>query len=287
MKAKYLDIFTDFGFKKIFGEEANKLILIDFFNALLPDISPIRDLTFKNTEQQGININDRKAVFDIYCENDKGEKFIVEMQKTKQDFFKERTLYYATFPIREQAEKGYWDFNLKAVYCVALIDFTFNDQLEKKKRNDVIYDIRLRDKSGNTFYDKLTFVYLEMPNFKKTELELETRLDKWLYFIKNLENFQSIPGIFKDEVVFLDALQKAELAKFDESQMYSYEASLKGYRDSINQLNTAKREGRSEGRMEGNVEATYKIAKAMIVRGLPNDLISETTGLIIEEIEKL
>ena len=93
MKAKYLDIFTDFGYKKIFGEEANKAILLDFFNALLPAAGNIKDLSFKNTEQQGVRINDRKAIFDIYCENERGEKFIVEMQKIKQDFFKERTLY--------------------------------------------------------------------------------------------------------------------------------------------------------------------------------------------------
>ena len=197
---------------KIFGEEANKAILLDFFNALLPATGNIKDLSFKNTEQQGVRINDRKAIFDIYCENEWGEKFIVEMQKIKQDFFKELTLYYATFPIREQAEKGEWDINLKAVYCIALIDFTFNDALEKKTPNEVVYDIRLRDEAGNTFYDKLQFIYLEMPNFKKTEAELETRLDKWLYFIKNLEGFQSIPEIFKHEVFFLDALQKAEFS---------------------------------------------------------------------------
>jgi len=275
MRAKYVDLFTDYGFKRIFGEEANKDFLIDFFNALLPDVVPIKDLSFKKTEQLGININDRKAVFDIYCENDKGEKFIVEMQKVKQDFFKERTLYYATFPIREQAEKGAWDFNLKAVYCIALVDFTFNDSLEKKEPNDVIYDIQLRHRSGNSFYEKLTFVYLEMPNFKKTEADLVSRLDKWLYFIKNLESFQTIPEIFKNEVVFLHALEKAEIAKFDEAQMYSYEASMKSYRDALNQVSTARREER------------YQMAKNFKKLGVSYLIISQATGLTTEQIDKL
>ena len=118
MKAKYVNPFTDFGFKKIFGEEASKPLLIDFLNALLPQTSKIVDLNFKNTEHLGQTDADRKAIYDIYCENEKGEKFIVELQKAKQNYFKERTIYYSTFPIREQAEKGDWNYNLKAVYCV-------------------------------------------------------------------------------------------------------------------------------------------------------------------------
>ena len=127
MKAKYINPFTDFGFKKIFGEEASKPLLIDFLNALLPQANKIIDLNFKNTEHLGQTEADRKAIFDIYCENENGEKFIVELQKAKQNFFKERTVYYSTFPIREQAEKGEWDYNLKAVYCVGILDFIFDD----------------------------------------------------------------------------------------------------------------------------------------------------------------
>ena len=120
MKAKFINPFTDFGFKKIFGEEASKPLLLDFLNSLLPESDKIVDLTFKNNEQLGETDANRRAVYDIYCENEKGEKFIVELQKAKQNYFRERTLYYATFPIREQAEKGFWDFNMKAVYCIIL-----------------------------------------------------------------------------------------------------------------------------------------------------------------------
>lgn len=103
METKYVNPFTDFGFKKLFGEEASKPALIDFLNSLLPADTQIKDLSFKNTEQLGQNLSDRKAVYDIYCEGEKGEKFIVELQKAKQDYFRERMLYYATFPIAEQA----------------------------------------------------------------------------------------------------------------------------------------------------------------------------------------
>ncbi len=92
MKAKYINPFTDFGFKKIFGEEARKPLLIDFLNSLLPLQAQIFDLSFKNTEQLGQRELDRKAIYDIYCENKAGEKFIVKLQKAKQNYFKEHGL---------------------------------------------------------------------------------------------------------------------------------------------------------------------------------------------------
>ena len=157
MKAKYINPFTDFGFKKIFGEEASKPLLIDFLNALLPQANKIIDLTFKNTEQLGQTDLDRKAIYDIYCENEMGEKFIVELQKAKQNYFKERTIYYSTFPIREQAEKGNWNYNLKAVYCVGILDFTFDDYENEPEKSEVVHTIKLKNQNGKTFYEKLTY----------------------------------------------------------------------------------------------------------------------------------
>ena len=230
MKAKYINPFTDFGFKKIFGEEASKPLLFDFLNALLPENNKIVTLAFKNTEQLGQTEFDRKAIYDIYCENDNGEKFIVELQKAKQNYFKERTIYYSTFPIQEQAEKGEWSYNLKAVYCIGILDFTFDDYESEPEKTEVIHTIKLKNQNGHTFYEKLTYIYLEMPNFKKSEAELETRIDQWLYFIKHLEDFQTIPSIFNDEV-FSKAFEKAEIAKFGAVELDNYENSLKYYRD--------------------------------------------------------
>ena len=282
MKAKYINPFTDFGFKKIFGEEASKPLLLDFLNALLPQTNKIADLTFKNTEQLGQTESDRKAIYDIYCENENGEKFIVELQKAKQNYFKERTIYYSTFPIREQAEKGEWNYNLKAVYCVGILDFTFDDYENEPEKSEVVHTIKLKNQNGQVFYHKLTYIYLEMPNFKKAEAELETRLDQWLYFIKHLEDFQSIPTIFKDEV-FIQAFEKAELAKFDQNELDSYENSLKTYRDLKGVIDTAFDEGKIEGKLEGKIE----VAKKMKLKGISPKDISELTGLTASEIEKL
>ena len=207
MKAKYINPFTDFGFKRIFGEEASKLILIDFLNSLLPE-SDIVDLAFKDKEKLGQRNEERKAVYDIYCETSTGEKIIVELQRAKQKYFKDRTIYYSSFPIQEQAERGDWDFRLKSVYCVGILDFKFED--EQQNIGEVIHTVQLKDQHNQVFYDKLKFVYLEMPHFLKSDTELDTRLDKWLYFIKYLEDFQNIPAVFNDEI-FEQAFEKAEI----------------------------------------------------------------------------
>ena len=278
MKAKYLNPFTDFGFKKIFGEEASKPLLIDFLNALLPQSDKIVDLTFKNNEQLGQTDIDRKAIYDIYCENEKGEKFIVELQKAKQNYFKERTIYYSTFPIREQAEKGEWNYNLKAVYCIGILDFTFDDYEIEPEKSEVVHTIKLKNQNGKTFYEKLTYIYLEMPNFKLAESQLKTRLDKWLYFIKYLEDFQTIPKIFSDEV-FSQAFAKAELAKFGQTELANYENSLKIYRDLKGVIDTAYDEGKLEGKLE--------MARFMKSENEPIEKIMKYTGLTKEDIVKL
>jgi len=290
MKAKYINPFTDFGFKKIFGEEASKPLLLDFLNALLPLEHHVVDLTFKNSEQLGQTEADRKAIYDIYCDTDKGEKFIVELQKAKQNYFKERTIYYSTFPIKEQAEKGEWNYNLKAVYCIGILDFTFDDYESEPEKSEVVHTIKLKNKHGKTFYDKLTYIYLEMPNFNLKEDNLVTRLDQWLYFIKHLEDFQSIPTIFKDEV-FTQAFEKAEIARFGQVDIESYEMNLKIYRDYKNTVDTAfdegKMEGKLEGKLEGKMEEKHDVARKMKAKGLSINDIVDLTGLSINEINAL
>ena len=285
MKAKYVNPFTDFGFKKIFGEEASKPMLIDFLTNLLPE-SNIVDLTFKDKDKNGNTEDDRKAVYDIYCENSFGEKIIVELQKVngatlRQNYFKDRTVYYATFPIQDQAEKGNWNYQLKFVYCIGILDFKFDDKVESGK-GEVIHTVQLKDQNNQIFYEKLKFVYLEMPHFVKEQHELETRLDKWLYFIKHLEDFQNIPEIFNDSI-FIQAFEKAEIAKYNADEMYDYQQSLKVFRDNKNTFDYAKETAFDEGLTEGII----KVAKALKQNGVPMDIIIKTTGLSENEINEL
>ncbi len=276
MKAKYINIFTDFGFKKIFGEEASKPLLMDFLQSLLPE-AQITDILFKDKEKLGKTVEDRKAIFDIYCENTAGERIIIELQKAKQNYFKDRTVFYSTFPIQEQSETGDWNYELKAVYCIGILDFAFEENLKEGKK-EVVHTVNLKDQNNKIFYDKLTFIYLEMPHFDKKEHELETRLDKWLYFIKHLEDFQSIPVIFKDSV-FIKAFEKAEIANYSEAERNNYQESLKIYRDLKNTIDTSYDEGR--------LEEKFEVAKNASKIGLATEVIMQLTGLTKEQIEKL
>ena len=278
LKTKYIDPFTDFGFKRLFGEECNKELLLDFLNELLHQKEgKIVSLTYLKSEHLGRSEEDRKAIFDLYCENEKGEKFIVEMQKTRQTFFKDRALYYSTFPIVKQAVTGDWNYELKAVYTVAILDFVFEE--DKKDIHKYRYDVMLTDiETHKIFYDKLKFVYLEMPKFTKEVDELTTHFDKWMYVLKNLKRLDNIPDKLREKI-FEKIFEVAEIAKLSNEEYEQYIFSLKTYRDYKNSIDTA--------RDEGKAEKTIEIAKNAKILGLTTEQIQKLTNLSIEKIEKL
>ena len=194
---RYVNPYTDFGFKKLFGTEMNKDLLISFINSLLSGEEVITDLTYLNTEHLGTSEADRKAVFDVYCENNRGEKILVEMQRGEQRYFKDRSIYYASFPIREQGKKGEWNYELKAVYIIGILNFVFDDE-----NNDYYHhEVQLIDKrTQKVFYDKLTFIYLEMPKFNKAEEELDDMFEKWLFVLRNLSRLMDRPKALQERV---------------------------------------------------------------------------------------
>jgi predicted transposase/invertase (TIGR01784 family) len=282
-REKYINPFTDYGFKRLFGEEPNKNLLLDFLNELLKEEQgEITELQYLKNENLATTELNRKAIFDLYCTNEKGEKFIVELQKTKQKFFKDRTIYYSTFPIREQAVVGSdWDFELKKVYTIAILDFVFDE--DKNEPNKFRYDVKLTEQeTKEVFYDKLTFIYLEMPKFNKKIEELETRFEKWLFVLKNLHKLDRVPEKLK-ESIFLQLFETAEISKFNQQEYLEYENSLKYYRDLKNSLDTAKEEGIIEGIEKGKIE----IAKEMLKNNEPIENIIKYTGLTEKEINEL
>ena len=174
-KAIYINPFTDFGFKRLFGTEENKDLLIDFLNQLLPPHHQIIDLTFRNIEQMPLTEQERKAFFDIYCTIQGGSHIVIEMQKAKMEYFKDRTLLYSTYPIQSQAPKSKdWNFKLESVYFIGILDFPY----EPDEGSKFIRNVFLKDQDNEIFYEKLNIIFLQMPAFKKKEDQLETNLDK-------------------------------------------------------------------------------------------------------------
>ncbi len=273
--AKYINPYTDFGFKKLFGEEGNKDLLIDFLNQLLPAHHQIAELNFRNVENLADLSAERKAIFDIHCKALSGERFIVEMQKAKVKYFKDRSLFYVTFPIRDQAQQGEWNFKLAPIYFVAILDFEYDEAEERRKFRR---DVALKDQDGDVFFDKLHFKFLQMPLFHLQEHELKTRFDKWCYFLKNLESFDHIPAIL-NEPIFQKAFGTAEVASLSAEQRAIYEENLIQYWGMKSAIETAMETAVEENKVE--------IARKAINKGFDNETIAELTELTVEQIEQL
>ena len=295
--AKYINPYTDFGFKKLFGTPLNKDLLISFLNSLFEGKEVVSDLTYLNGESLGNGYGDRRAIFDVYCENEQGETFIVEMQKAEQQFFKDRSVFYSTFPIQNQGKKGIWNFKLKGVYTIGILDFVFPNH--EYPQDSLRHEVKLVDVDDkHVFYDKLTFLYLEMPKFTKGEEELKTLYDKWLFVLHNLSRLMKRPATLQEHI-FTRLFEQAEIARYTPEERQDYEDSLKVYRDMKNVLDTAelrglekgRKEGRREGRKEGIEQGTFeerrKNAKAMKALGLPLETIVKVTGMSADDIDKL
>jgi predicted transposase/invertase (TIGR01784 family) len=247
---RYINPLTDFGFKRLFGTEPNKNLLIDFLNVILPSQHRVKDLTYRSNENLGNTPLDRKAVFDLYCQSEKGEKFIVEMQKAKHNYFKDRSIYYASFPIQDQAEKGDWNYKLDPVYTIGILDFVFD---EDKNDENLLHIVELKDQNCKVFYEKLKFIYLELPKFKKTVDQLDDHFDKWLFLLKHLPDLEE-PPLPLQENVFMQLFEVARITNFSPSEREAYENSLKYYRDMNGVIETAREEGKAQGIQEGKAQ---------------------------------
>ena len=295
VEERYISLLTDFGFKRIFGTAMNTDLLICFLNSLFNGIQVVKDVSYLNPEDVG-------DVFDVYCEGENGEKFIVEMQNAYQVCFKDRSQFYSTFPICELAPKGDdRNFKLNHIYTVAILNFNMNtDAFDKEK---IRRHVHLCDTATHkVFYDKLEFICVEIVKFNKTLEELETLYDKWLYALKNLYKLTQRPKELCDKV-FDRLFEEAEIAKFTPQEVREYEASKKAYRDIKNSIDTAKnqgkeeglaegieigkKKGRKEGRKEGRIEANTETAQRLLAMGLSAEQVAEATQLPLDIIEKL
>jgi predicted transposase/invertase (TIGR01784 family) len=287
-KDKYIDPFTDFGFKRIFGTEENKHLLISFLNDLLEIDDKIIDIEYRNLEKLGLSIVDRRAIFDVYCTDEKNNNFIVELQRSKQKYFKDRSLYYTSFPIQEQSRKGDWDYSLKKIFFIGILDFSIDEN------DDYLTTVQLKDNKNQVFYDKLTYYYLQMPNFNKKEQELSNHLEYWLYYLNHLANSQSIPKTFSQDKLLTEAFHVAEFLALSKDEQFTYQLDLKQRLDYKNVMDYAREEaekkglekGLKQGKTEGKAEAKIEMAKSLL-DVLDIETIALKSGLSIEAVKQL
>ena len=276
---RYINPYTDYGFKLLFGTEPNKDITL--VNALLQGREVIKSLTLLPAEQLGDTKDDRRSVFDVYCENEQGEKIIIEMQKADQQWFKDRSVYYSSFPIRRQGEKGQWRFGLKAVYTIGILDFVFDEDKDDKEYYH--HTVQLMEVNKKVvFYNKLTYIYLEMPKFQKSEAELVTMADKWLYALKNLPRLLERPAALQERI-FKKFFDVAEIGNLSKDEYAKYFESEKIYYDNDGAIRTAE----AKGRAEGELDKALAIARNLKSMGLNLTDIVKATGLTEEEILQL
>lgn len=289
--AKFINPFTDVGFKRIFGQEFSKPLLLDFLNSLLEGEKHIVNLTFLDKEQPALYDEDRSLIYDIYCETDEGEHIIVEMQNKSQPYFKSRSIYYISESIARQGERGSsWNYAIDSVYLIAFLNFIPLD-FKQQFRTDVV----LAEKNTvDQFSDKLRMIYLQLPLFKKEADECENQVERWIYLLKNMETLSRLPWAAQS-AVFKKLESIADVGAMSRDERLKYDEALRKYRDTINVFEGVRMDGLMEGRMEGLMEGRMEgqrsekmeNARKMKTYGLALDMIAEITGLSIEEVRGL
>ncbi|MBD5261089.1 MAG: Rpn family recombination-promoting nuclease/putative transposase [Bacteroides sp.] len=293
----YINPLTDFGFKYIFGREADKEFTLSFLNALIGGPVPITDVQFVDKEKKGESKDDRALIYDLHCELKDGSKIIVEMQNRYQAHFDDRAIYYMAADLYAQSEKGEnWDYKLTPVYGVFLMNFKWKDVKEQHLREDVcLYNMQTK----RVFSDRMRMTFLKIPMMDKEADDCETTLERWLYILKHMEKMEAIPQSFTKDPVFRNLNRVARYAALSEKDRIAYKKSLKAYRDAYAIAEAERAEGRAEGLAEGRAEGRAEglgvgrmeekkdIARKMLEKGMDIDTVSLITGLSQSEISSL
>lgn len=285
--SKFINPFTDIGFKRIFGQEISKPVLIVFLNALLADERKIVDVKFLDKEKIGISEGNRSLIYDIYCETETGEHIIVEMQNKYQPYFKKRSIYYMSRSMMEQGERGSnWNYDIKAVYLVAFLNFKLSDISEDFRTDVTLMDMKHR----TVFSDKVRLIYLQLPYFTKEADDCENVFERIIYVLKHMDALKRMPWMLQDQV-FKKLSEIAEVASLSKEEREQYDESLRHYRDTLvvmeGQYLEGEKKGHAEGLAEGELNKAKNVAKNLKAMGMELEDISKATGLSVAEIEKL
>ena len=304
--AIYVNPLTDFGFKKIFGDEE---VMKAFLTDLLRPVSPITKIIFLDKEMQPDNSLERGVIYDLRCKTENGGEFIVEMQNRGQTHFSDRIIYYLSRSIAPQGDKGVvetitedgkkknisWDFELEPVIGIFFLNFHLKG-FEPRLLRTVKFKV---EESGELFSDKMEAYTIELPCLNKSEEECSEDLEYWTYILNNMETFQSQLPFISKKSIFGRVGDLASLANMATPEREKYQRSLDRYRTTAATyayerqlgIDMGREEGREEGRKEwleeGRKEGVLATARNLKAAGIASSVISECTGLSEDEIKGL
>ncbi len=290
---RFIDPLTDFGFKRIFGSEPNKDLLIAFLNELFKGRKVIKDLVYNPQEKDGPIKGFRKTIFDLTCTGAGGETFIIEVQRADQKFFTDRAVFYTASKLYEQGPKGKknWDFELKEIYLIAVMDFNFENTLHGK----YLHRVRLaEEETGEIFYDKLGFIFLELPNFSLEEEEIKTDLERWMYVLCNMAKMEKIPVILHKKI-FQKLFQIAEIANLKKDEYMLYEKALLDKwtdyavrKTAKEKIKVAEKKGMEKGMEKGIELKSYEVVENLIIKfGFNDEQAANAAGVPVAVVKKI
>lgn len=297
----YICPLADFTFKRLFGTEENKELLIAFLNtSISKEAGVITDLQYLPQEQIGNARFEKNVIFDVYCTNSTGDHFIIEMQRSKQHFFSNRIITYVSRVISKSLPRGDRRYCIPKVFSINILDF----QPEMfPERDRYVWQVMLRDEANRIFSDRLVLYFFKLSNFAAQTKEkrqcFENEMEKWLYYLKNIQDMNENDLQREQDPVFRRMMELCKYSNLNDMEQEEYKQSLldyEGVRDAVECAREDGREegmekglelGREEGREEGREDEKRSIAKKMLSLGVDMSTIRATTGLTEEEIKML
>ena len=299
--SKFISLFTDFGFKRVFGQEENKKFLIGFLNSLFEGELVVTDLHYRDKEQPPETKDGRGVIFDIHCTLADGRHLILEMQNKTNVNFAGRALYYIARRIVVQGMRGEWHYTLAPVFGVYFLNYkdatlgrSFRTDfcIGKKREFFVSESVRaeheqLMAKGVNVpLADKLRMIFIQLPEFTKTASECENDFERWLYTMIHNKELDSIP--WKDQnPIWSELAEVCSTAALTPEELFAYEEELRKQWDLDATMLAQFQAGEEKGRNEGRNDKAREIALALIQKGMDDGFIVDTTGLPIQDVQKL
>jgi predicted transposase/invertase (TIGR01784 family) len=277
---KFVDATNDLAFKKIFGDANHTTILISLLNSILDfkGDDRISSVTIANPYQVPKIEAMKETILDINAENQRGEKFIVEMQKKDEHNFDKRSVYYTSKAYVSQLEKGNDYAKLKKVYFIAFINFKMFESANYISRHLI-----LNQETMEQDLDNFEFFFIELKKFDKKLEQLSSILEKWIFFIKNVSDLTMIPHEFDSVDEFKEAFDIANQVSWNQQELDIYEHIAFEEHAERYRMEAEYSKGIKQG-LEQGIELT---AINMLKQNIDIAFVVQCTGLTLEHVEQL